>query len=330
MPARPVTVFYHADCPDGFGAAYAAWLRFGASARYRAMHHGQPREMAEIAGHDVFILDFSFAPDVLEAMAALAGSVVQIDHHASARQPWAARLMKAADGGERFSHPALPLTVIFDLGKSGVRLAWEHFHPDRPVPLVLRHVEDVDLWRFALPGSRPVARALRLLPDDFAAWDALVRQAYASETQRYKALLAQGEAIECFFQTEIERLAQGSLVMPARLRGEPVDLLQAQRHGLPTLSDGDRAWRAIDGLAVNANALFASELGNRLAERSGSFGLVWELGAEGEVKASLRAAGNVDVAAIAAGYGGGGHPNAAGFRMELSCFATEILGVMYS
>ena len=330
MPARPVTVFYHADCPDGFGAAYAAWLRFGASARYRAMHHGQPREMAEIAGHDVFILDFSFAPDVLEAMAALAGSVVQIDHHASARQPWAARLMKAADGGERFSHPALPLTVIFDLGKSGVRLAWEHFHPDRPVPLVLRHVEDVDLWRFALPGSRPIARALRLLPDDFAAWDALVRQAYASETQRYKALLAEGEAIGRFFQTEIERLAQGSLVMPARLRGEPVDLLQAQRHGLPTLSDGDRAWRAIDGLAVNANALFASELGNRLAERSGSFGLVWELGAGGEVKASLRAAGRVDVAAIAAGYGGGGHPNAAGFRMELARFATEILGVMYS
>jgi len=330
VPGRPVTVLYHADCPDGFGSAYAAWLRFGASARYRAMHHGQPREMGEIAGHDVFILDFSFAPDVLEAMAALAGSVVQIDHHASARQPWAARLKKVADGREGFSHPALPLTVIFDLGKSGVRLTWEYFHPDCPVPLVLRHVEDVDLWRFALPGSRPIARALRLLPDDFAAWDDLVRQADRPDAPRYGALLAEGEAIERFFQTEIERLAQGSLVMSARLRGEPVDLLQAQRHGLPTLSDGDRAWRAIDGLAVNANALFASELGNRLAERSGSFGLVWELGAGGEVEASLRAAGKVDVAAIAAGYGGGGHPNAAGFRMELARFATEILGVTYS
>jgi oligoribonuclease NrnB/cAMP/cGMP phosphodiesterase (DHH superfamily) len=330
VPARPVTILYHADCPDGFGAAYAAWLRYGASARYRAMHHGQPWEMAEIAGHDVFVLDFSFAPDVLEAIAALAGSVVQIDHHASARQPWAARLTKAADDRERFSHPALPLTVIFDLGKSGVRLAWEHFHPDRPVPLVLRHVEDVDLWRFALPGSRPIARALRLLPDDFAAWDNLVRQADAPDTPRYGALLAEGEAIERFFQTEIERLAQGSLVMPARLRGEPVDPLQAQRHGLPTVNDGDRAWRAVSGLAVNANALFASELGNRLAEHSGSFGLVWELGAGGEVKVSLRAAGRVDVAAIAAGYGGGGHPNAAGFRMGLARFASEIVGVTCS
>ena len=327
MPARPVTVFYHADCPDGFGAAYAAWLRFGAGACYRAMHHGQPWKMAEIAGHEVFILDLSFAPDVLEAIAGLAGPVVQIDHHASARQPWADRLGKSPDGAEIFRHPALPLTVIFDLGKSGVRLAWEHFHPDRPVPLVLRHVEDVDLWRFALQGSRPIARALRLLPDNFVAWDDLVRQADTPDAPRYEALLAEGEAIERFFQTEIARLAQGSLVMPACLRGEPVDLLQAQRHGLPTVNDGDRAWRAVSGLAVNANALFASELGNRLAEHSGSFGLVWELGAGGEVKVSLRAAGRVDVAAIAAGYGGGGHPNAAGFRMGLARFARETLGV---
>ena len=88
MPASPVTVLYHADCPDGFGAAYAAWLRFGSAAGYRAMHHGEPWEMAEIAGHDVYILDFSFPPDLLEAIARLATSVTQIDHHASARQPW--------------------------------------------------------------------------------------------------------------------------------------------------------------------------------------------------------------------------------------------------
>jgi len=72
--------------------------------------------------------------------------------------------------------------------------------------------------------------------------------------------------------------------------------------------------------------LFASELGNRLAEQSGSFGLVWQVGADGEAKVSLRAAGKVDVARIAAGYGGGGHPNAAGFRLPLSRFMREILG----
>ena len=326
MPANPVTVLYHADCPDGFGAAYAAWLRFGEGAGYRAMHHGEPWEMAEIAGHEVYILDFSFPPDLLEAMAGLASSVTQIDHHASARQPWADKLAKAPDGRESFSHPTLPLTVIFDLEKSGARLAWEHFNPAQPVPLLLRHIEDTDLWRFALPGTRAFGRALRLLPFDFATWDDLARRTPDTDAAGYKALLAEGEAIERFFQTEIERLAQSRLVMPVRLRGEPIDSLQARRHGLPTLVDGDRAWRAVSGLGINASALFASELGNRLAEQSGTFGLVWQLGADGEAKVSLRAAGRVDVSGIAAGYGGGGHPNAAGFRLPLDRFVSEILG----
>ena len=326
MPAsHPVTVLYHADCPDGFGAAYAAWLRFGDGAAYRPMHHGQPWEMAEIAGHEVVVVDFSFPPEVLEAMAGRARSVIQIDHHASARQPWLDRLVVDADGGERWRHPTLPLTVHFDLAKSGVRLAWEHFHPETPVPLLLQHVEDGDLWRFALPGTRPINRALALAPFDFPTWDRLVRETAEPSSPGYRSLLLQGEAIEQFFQTEVERLAGSRLVMPARLRGEPVDPLQAMRHGLPVITDGDRAWRAVDGLAVNANALFASELGNRLAEMSGSFGLVWYLAADGEAKASVRGIGKLDLAEIAGRYGGGGHPNAAGFRLPLPRFMDEII-----
>ena len=326
MSANPITVIYHADCADGFGAAYAAWRRFGDAATYRPMHHGQPWEMAEIAGHEVYILDFSFSPDKLEAVSSLAQSVVQIDHHASARRPWVQHLAPAADGSEYYRHPALPLTLCFNLDKSGARLAWEYFHPAQPVPLILRHIEDLDIWRFALPGTRAVGRALRLLEFDFALWDELMRTAPTPDSPRYKALLAEGESIERFFQTEIDRLAKSQLVMPARLRGEPLDPLQALRHGLPTLVEEARAWRAISGLAINANALFASELGDRLAERSGSFGLIWQLGNDGQVKASLRARGKIDVAEIAANYGGGGHPNAAGFRLPLARFASEIFG----
>ena len=325
MSARPQTILYHADCPDGFGAAYAAWLKFGAAACYRPLHHGEAWDMADVAGHDVHILDFSFPPEKLAAMAACAASVVQIDHHASARQPWAARLQKSADGREIFRDPALPLTVIFDLWKSGARLAWENFHPTTPLPLILQHVEDIDLWRFAVPGTRAVMRALRMRPFDFSVWDELIGQAVTSDTPAHRALVAEGEAIERFLKIEIERLAASRLVMQVKLRGEPVDLLQARRHGLPTLSEGDNAWRAIDGLAINADALFSSELGGLLAERCGSFALIWQLGGDGMVKASLRAAGKIDVAGIAAGYGGGGHPNAAGFRLPVARFIGEIL-----
>lgn len=326
VPATPTTVLYHADCADGFGAAYAAWRRFGDMATYRPMHHGQASEMSEIAGHAVYILDFSFPPDVLEAMASLANSVIQIDHHASARQPWAQRLTQTANGGESYRHPTLPLMLNFDMDKSGARLAWEYFHPDLAMPLILRHVEDMDMWRFALPGTRAVSRSLRLLPFEFTAWDDLIRDTPDPDALRYKTFLAEGEAIERFFQTEVERLAHSRLVMPARLRGEPIDPLQALRHGLPTVVDGDRAWRAVDGLAINASLLFASEVGNRLAEISGTVGLIWQLDADGNAKVSLRSRGNINVAEIAANYGGGGHPNAAGFRMPLVLFTSDILG----
>jgi len=329
VPGNQVTVLYHADCPDGFGAAYAAWLHFGDHAAYRPMHHGEPWEMAEISGHAVYILDFSFPPALLEAMAGLAESVIQIDHHASARQPWASRLTHAADGRESFGHPSLPLTVIFDLEKSGARLAWEYFHPEQPVPLLIRHIEDTDLWRFALPGTRAFSRALRLRPFAFATWDDLARRMSNVDATDYKAFLAEGAAIERFYQAEIAHLAQSPLIMPASLRGEPLDPLQARRHDLPTISDGERTWRAINGLAINASALFASELANRLAEQSGSFGLIWQLGAGGEAIVSLRAAGKVDVAEIATRYGGGGHPNAAGFRLPFARFVNETLGATY-
>jgi len=324
---QPVTVIYHADCPDGFAAAFAAWKRFGPGARYLPLHHGEDWRKIGLAGHTVYILDFSFPREILEEIAADALSVTQIDHHASARQPWASCLKTDEHDRECFRHPHLPLCVVFDLNKSGARLAWEHFLPGTPLPLPLAHVEDGDLWRFALPGTRAFNRALRRLPFDFAQWEQLVADTAAPDSPRYRNMLAEGGAIEDFFQGEVSRLANSRLLMPATLRGEAIDPLQAVRHGQACISAEHRSWQSIAGLAINADSLFASELGNLLAERSGSFGLIWQLAPKGEVKASLRAAGRVNVAEIAARYGGGGHPNAAGFRMPVAPFLSEVLGL---
>ncbi|WP_310491794.1 DHHA1 domain-containing protein [Dechloromonas sp.] len=321
----PVFVIYHADCLDGFGAAYAAWRHFGDAATYRPMHHGEPWILDAIAGHAVFILDFSFPPDFLETMASVAASVTQIDHHASALKAWGDKLQASDNGLRSYQHPSSPLRVEFDLEKSGARLAWEHFHPCKPTPLALRHIEEQDMWRFT-PGTRPFCRALRLLPFDFPVWHQLVLDTPDESAPRYLDMLGQGGAIEQFYQQEIARLAQSGLRMAARLRGEPVDALQAQRHGQAIVTHENLAWLAVPGIAINANALFASELGNSLAEQSGSFGLIWQLSGDGEVKASLRSKGKtLDVSVIATRYGGGGHPNAAGFRMPAKQFFSEVL-----
>ena len=324
---QSVTVIYHAACADGFGAAFATWKHFGATARYCQMHHGEDWETLELAGNEVFILDFSFSREALEAMAAIAHSVTQIDHHASARAQWASLLSQQENGLEQFTHPTLPLSIIFDLNKSGARLAWEYFYPEQPLPLLLAHIEDSDLWRFSLDGTRAFGRALRLLPYDFSLWDQLADDTQTTSEPRYQAMLLEGAAIERFFEREVTRLADSRLVMPATLRGEPLDDLQSIRHGQPLISAKNLNWHAISGLAINADSLFASELGNLLAERSHSFGLIWQLAGDGEIKVSLRAAGKVSVAEIASRYGGGGHPNAAGFRLPAVDFFSEVLGL---
>ena len=320
-------VYYHADCLDGFGAAYGAWRRLGDGALYRPMHHGQPWREDEVRNRRVFILDFSFSRDALESMAATAAAVVQLDHHGTARNMWRQELGPAGPGLQRHRHPWLPLEVAFDLDKSGARLAWEHFHPDQPLPLALQHIEDQDLWRFRLEHTRPFCRALRLLPFDFCLWDERVRECGTPDSPAYRQLCVEGAAIDLFMAREAARLADSALVMPVQLPGEAIDPLQALRHGLPLMDTEHGHRRLVPGLAINASSLFASELGQLLARRSGSFGLVWQLGGDGRVKASLRAENRIDVAVLAEQFGGGGHPNAAGFRMELERFRRTVLGL---
>jgi nanoRNase/pAp phosphatase (c-di-AMP/oligoRNAs hydrolase) len=56
-------------------------------------------------------------------------------------------------------------------------------------------------------------------------------------------------------------------------------------------------------------------VGNLLSERSGTFALVWTVNDKGQVKGGLRAVRGYNVIPLAERMGGGGHPQACGFRM---------------
>ena len=148
-------ILYHANCSDGFGAAYAAWKVLGEQAQYLPVRHGdEPPELP--AGARVAILDFSYSRPVLEALQERLAHFVVLDHHKSAQQDLA--------GLEYAS---------FDMDKSGARMAWEYWHPKAQLPALLAYVEDRDLWRWALPDSREVSLALQCYPLEFPLWDEL-------------------------------------------------------------------------------------------------------------------------------------------------------------
>ena len=152
---KDIVVIYHADCRDGFGAAYAAWKKFGDTASY-IPRKTQTDAPEGLVGKEVYIVDYSYDKETLQKLVDENTSVVVIDHHESARS-----------AVESFSQN------IFDNDHSGAVLAWQYFHPDTPVPEMLLYVEDHDLWRFALPEHREFNIALGQYERIFEVWDEL-------------------------------------------------------------------------------------------------------------------------------------------------------------
>jgi len=168
-------VLYHADCSDGFGAAWAAWKHLGNDASYMPMEYGTAPPSLHRNVH-VYILDFTFPRDVIEDMHDHCEELVVMDHHGTTA--------KELEG--------LPY-VVFDERKSGAVLAWEYFHPSAPIPELLRYIMDRDLWQFRLPKSREVFAALASYPMDFQVWDHLEPSDLAREGE--PILRYQGEIV---------------------------------------------------------------------------------------------------------------------------------------
>ncbi len=147
----PSVVLYHAECADGFGAAWAIWKQFP-STRFIAVKHGNPPP-DELRDQRVVIVDFSYSRDTLELLAEQSKALLVLDHHITAE--------KALAG--------LPY-AYFDMKKSGAVLAWEWAH-DKPVPWLLEYIQDKDLWNWALPASREINAAVASHPFDFRIWD---------------------------------------------------------------------------------------------------------------------------------------------------------------
>src|SRR5688572_2371816 len=78
---KPDVCVYHGDCDDGFGAAWAIWLRWP-DIEFVPGKYGEP--LPDMTGKHVLFVDFSAKRPEIEAMAKVAKSIVIIDHHKTA------------------------------------------------------------------------------------------------------------------------------------------------------------------------------------------------------------------------------------------------------
>lgn len=79
---KPDVMIYHANCADGFGAAWAAWMRWGNAVEYVPASYGQ--SPPDVLDKHVLIGDFSYKREQLEAIATGAASIIILDHHKTA------------------------------------------------------------------------------------------------------------------------------------------------------------------------------------------------------------------------------------------------------
>ena len=188
-------VIYHANCSDGFGAAYAAWKCLGSKAEYHAAKHGSPPP--DVTGKNVAILDFAYDNATTKVMIEEANSLIIIDHHKT-------NMVNLHDIS----------CTIFDMNHSGTILAWEFFHPGKEPPKFLLYIEDRDLWRWELPYSKEFSASFDMIPFDFEEFGKFEDDSVFDEAAK------RGSYILAYSKTVIKKVCEKA--KPRRYQGQDV------------------------------------------------------------------------------------------------------------
>lgn len=290
-------VLYHSNCCDGFGAAWCVWA---ASTKddiefVGCSHLAKNTEIEDIIdavqNKNVLMFDFCFKSDVLSRIDESARKFAILDHHTTAL--------------EEIQRANLEDRSVLDVTRSGCSLAWEYsFSQSKKevpeMPRFLKFIQDRDLWRYELPDTKAfVAAVYPTIKYTFDDW------LHFQDDDVVDKYISEGKIILKYQKLEIEKLAESAKYV--------------------------FDWNGYNIKVINATN-YISDLGNYLAKKA-DFALLWWYDAHRQIiKVSLRSdahGNNVNVANIAKKYGGGGHPNAAGFSwngpIEKLLFDTELL-----
>lgn len=268
MGNRPVVV-YHDSCPDGVAAAWACRRRFQDAEMYPAKYSDEP-DINRLRDRDVIVVDFSWKRAPMLSVAEVASSIVVLDHHKSAELELS---------GLEFA--------VFDEEQSGCGLAWRTLFPSEPMPETLSHIEDRDLWRFALPATKAFMASFSLHDLTIDLVGEFVEAIQASDGD-YSRFVAEGHAVLRYH----ERLVEDACHNP------PME--------------------TINGIVVPCvpchTKRLISDIGHKLAEKA-PFSATYQILPDGSRIYNLRSRDDgADVQEIAVALGGGGHKHAAGFK----------------
>jgi len=287
VPQDKIVVVYHGPtCLDGIGAAWCFKQRFPYATYIVGYYQDDNLDLEIFRDKYVYLLDFSYPPEIIKAICAIATQVVMLDHHASA--------LGACESlqGQLLNFDMSNCTIH----KSGARLAWEYTSSE-PCPPIIAFIEGRDLWKWELVNTKEITAALYSYDDVFT-----VLNDIKDRPSTIDKLLTEGIAL-------------------VRARDKEVDLTVKYNTRLfisstisvvyPELVDCEIPF-------VNTPTAIMSDVGNDLGV---SYPLVVMYNHKARyVEFSLRSNKlnhkAVDVSELARYFGGGGHKHAAGFKLK--------------
>jgi len=263
---------YHANCTDGIASAWAIWRNWRGGIKYIPVQYGEgvPEKVMKSDIGTIYILDFSYSAEELKEIEKRSHFIYVIDHHKTAEEELSGW---KPESGEK----------VFDMNQSGCVLTWNTLYPNEDVPMLLRYIQDRDLWKWKLDRSREISAGLSCRELNFESIDALIRLG----RDGLEELMLDGGVILKYQKKLVEGLCEKAVI--------------------------------VDGCAIINSCLFQSEIGHRLCEKEGvTYAKIYFDNLEmGKRIYSLRSIGDFDVSEIAKERGGGGHKNAAGYEEAL-------------
>lgn len=265
-------IFHHNDL-DGRCAGAIAFQHYPA-AECIEINYNQPFPMESIKdGEIVCILDYSVEPEEILKLLTKGCNVTWIDHHKTAL--------------EKYHHFPRPIAGYRNTERSSAWLAWEYFNPKIDVPLVVRLVDDWDMWTHE---TNPNGRRTR----DFVEGMKMQRGGKSPRTALWAELLDSDDFTE--------RKARDGAVASLYSEVQNEEYLQAFGH--PIQFEGHNCYACNRGMT---NSKLFDSIANVPYEIFIPF--VWD-GKKWTVSLYSK---TVDVSEIAKKHGGGGHKGAAGF-----------------
>ena len=270
-------VVYHDACLDGMASRYAAWKKFGWDASYITGVHQQVVNLNKFKGKDVVCVDFSYKRKDLMQIVKVCKSMRILDHHKTAVPEIEATLEELKGTVHEGK-----LSYTYSEERSGVGVVWDTYHKGLPMPRILWHIEDRDIWAFNLPGTVEICCYMASLEGDFKKWIKHV------ESDNLREIMIKGASIRNKEAQDIKTITDQAII--TQWRGYTIALIE----NCPKQYVSEACNKLlIDHTDVDfaANKCWIDD------------GWLWSFRSEDSRK---------DVGEIAKSIGGGGHRNASG------------------